>query len=486
MKKILKRSVISLVIAISVVLSFVFFSLKPPFATLPKRSDIMISGVNILNPGSPVLTNHTIIIKEGLIDDIRPSRADDAIPICPNCFVMPGLIDAHIHTPPKIAFGNQELFSLLYLQYGVTSVRDTGQSEKSVVALAQKLNAQKLAGPRMYSCGPVIDGDPPGWAFSQVATTANDGERVVRELAVKGVDCIKIYNEISKPAYEAIRREAAVHKIPVIGHVPHAVGLANVHDMQVQHLTGVPYVDGSRPVYGRDYSDEDMNDLNASDFMQAIEIAKANNLSFTPTLSNYQMRLIAANKERFPMTEGMEHLPEFWKMAFQTVAWHPNDAAEIQARLLAIQNSKTFVKAAHEEGVDILAGTDTIMPYVVPGESLLIELDILADVFESADDALRSATSVNGHYIDEGKIGVLKVGAYADILLLKSDPREDLKVVRNWDHLLVGGRLISRSQLDREVERFDKHFSSFGYRTIMDIAMSLKASDYAKDEMVDE
>ena len=344
---------------------------------------------------------------------------------------MPGLIDAHIHTPPKIAFGNKELFSLLYLKYGVTSVRDTGQSEKSIVALAQKLNSQKLAGPRMYSCGPVIDGDPPGWSFSQIAKTAQDGERIVRSLAWKDVDCIKIYNEISKPAYESIRREAAIHNIPVIGHVPHSVGLANVRDMQVQHLTGVPYIDGSRPVYGRDYSDEDLNALNSSDFIQAIEIAKANNLSFTPTLSNYQMRLIAANKERFPMTEGMKHLPEFWNTAFQTVAWHPNNEAEITARILAIENSKTFVKLAHEEGLDILAGTDTIMPYVVPGESLLIEIDILAELFESNEEALISATTLNGEYIDQDKIGVLKVGAYADILLMKSDPRINLEAVRD-------------------------------------------------------
>lgn len=486
MKTWLQRIAVSLVITILVLALSIFISLKPPSAKLPKRSDHMISGVNVLNPGSPVSNNQTIIIKDGVITDIRPTRAGDVAAICPDCFVMPGLIDAHIHTPPKIAFGNQELFSLLYLKYGVTSVRDTGQSEESVAVLARKLNAQKLVGPRMYSCGPVIDGDPPGWAFSQVATTAQDGERIVRMLAEQGVDCIKVYNEISKPAYEAIRREAAVHKIPVIGHVPHAVGLANVRDMQVQHLTGVPYVDGSRPVYGRDYSDADMNALNETDFAKALEISKANNISFTPTLSNYQMRLIAADAQRFPATEGMNYLPEFWNMAFQTVAWHPNNPTEIDARLLAVENSKKFVKAAHENAIDILAGTDTIMPYVVPGESLLIELDILAEVFENEEDALASATTINGSYIDADKIGVLKVGAYADILLLTSDPRDNLDAVRDWDFLVVGGRFITRDQLDQQVIRFDKHFNGTAYRTIMGIAMSFKASDYAKEDMEDE
>ena len=486
MKSWTKRITIFAVAVIVLLALVAWIYLKPPTAKLPIRSDRMITGVTILNPGSPLLKNHTIVVKDGLIHDIRPSHSEDDAAYCPNCFIIPGLIDAHIHTPPQITFGNQQLFSLLYLKYGVTSIRDTGQSEESVVALAQKLNTQKLAGPRMYSCGPVIDGDPPGWAFSQIATTAQDGERLVRELAAKGVDCIKVYNEISKAAYEAIRREAAIHKIPVIGHVPHAVGLTNVRDMQVQHLTGVPYVNGGRPVYGRDYSDEDMNALSTSSFTKAVEIAKANNISFTPTISNYQMRLIAADKERFPMTDGMKHLPEFWSMAFQTVAWHPNNEAEIDARLLAIETSKEFVKAAHKEGIHILAGTDTIMPYVVPGESLLIELDMLADIFKSNEEALTSATTLNGFYIDQDKIGVIKVGAHADMLLLKSDPRENLDVIRDWEHLVVGGRFVSRAQLDAQVERFDKHFGSIGYRTIMGLAMSFKASNYAKEELATE
>ncbi|PHR91688.1 MAG: hypothetical protein COA69_10885 [Robiginitomaculum sp.] len=486
MKKWMQKITIYLTGIILGLALIVFMSLKPPSAKLPKRSDRMITGVNILNPGAPVLENQTIIIKDGVITDIHPTQAGDDPAVCPECFVMPGLIDAHIHTPPKIAFGNQELFSLLYLKYGVTSVRDTGQSEESVIALARNLNTQKLVGPRMYSCGPVIDGDPPGWAFSQVATTAQDGVRIVRMLAAKGVDCIKVYNEISKPAFEAIRQEAALQNIPVIGHVPHAVGLAGVHNMQVQHLTGVPYIDGSRPVYGRDYSDADMNALSEAGFIQALDIAKANNISFTPTLSNYQMRLIAADAKRFPPTEGMQHLPEFWNMAFQTVAWHPSNQTEIDARLLAIENSKKFVKAAHENGIDILAGTDTIMPYVVPGESLLIELDILGEVFESTEDALASATTINGYYIDKDKIGVLKVGAYADMLLLTSDPRKDLQAVRDWNFLVVGGRFITRVELDKQVTRFDKHFNGLGYRTIMGIAMAFKASDYAKEKMDDE
>ena len=48
---------------------------------------------------------------------------------------MPGLIDAHVHTPPKLAIGNQRLFALLYLAYGVTSVRDMGQTDDSIAAL---------------------------------------------------------------------------------------------------------------------------------------------------------------------------------------------------------------------------------------------------------------------------------------------------------------------------------------------------------------
>ena len=483
MLKWIKYLALLLAVLISVIIFVVFKLLLPPQINFPAKADQMIAGITVLNPGSTTLENHTIVVKNGRITEIRPTRTSDDPSICNGCFVVPGLIDAHVHTPPKIAFGNQELFSLLYLKYGVTSIRDVGQSEKSVAALAKKLNAQELVGPRMYSCGPVIDGNPPGWSFSEVAETAEDGIRIVRELAERGVDCIKVYNEIGAEAYGAIVREAAKHNLPVIGHVPHSVGLKGVRNFESQHLTGIPYVNGSRPPYGWDYKNEDVVGMSNADIALAIELAKENNISFTPTLINTRLRLVASDSERFPPTEGMKYLPDFWDMAFRGVAWHPSTEAEISIQLDGVKAAKNIIKRAHAAGLDILAGTDTIMPFVVPGDALLLELDVLSEVLGSPEGALTAATITNGDHIDKDNVGVLRIGAYADMLVLTSDPRIDLKTVRDWEFLMTGGRLISAAQMDKQLARFDKHFHGKAYSAIMGYAMSIKAKDYSKDNV---
>jgi hypothetical protein len=392
---------------------------------------------------------------------------------------MPGLIDAHIHTPPKIAIGNQRLFSLLYLRYGVTSVRDTGQSDDSVADLKRNINAGDIAGPRMYRCGPVLDGDPPGWPSAVVLATAQDATETVEQLALDGVDCIKIYNEITPEVYAAVRVAATKHDLPVIGHIPHAVGLQGAQDFESQHLTGVPYVTAARPKIGTDFTSKDIVNVSNEDMDLAVRLSKQNSISYTPTLVNHWQRLIASNPERFPPTTGADYMPAFWDSIWQTVAGHPEGDLSIQTHIEATLQLRDFVRRAHNEGIDILAGTDTIMPWVVPGEALYNELVLLAEIFESTDDALGAATTVSGRHIDKGKIGTIAIGSYADFLLLPADPREDITVLDDWKYIAVNGQLIKRTALDKALNQYRRHFNGGIYSTIMSFAVKDSSDKYS-------
>jgi len=168
-----------------------------PDLPVPAREDVIISGVTILNPSTTRRLDHSIVIRDGRIREVRPRLASDPASICIDCYAVPGLIDVHVHTPPRIVAGNQELFALLYLAHGITTVRDVGASESSVAELAVRLNDGSLVGPRMLRCGPVLDGDPPGWPVAEVVPDGPTGKRVVERLAAEGVDCIKVYNEPS-------------------------------------------------------------------------------------------------------------------------------------------------------------------------------------------------------------------------------------------------------------------------------------------------
>lgn len=429
-----------------------------------------------------MIENQTLQISNGLITDIRPSSEADKSSICDGCFAMPGLIDAHIHTPPSIAIGNRQLFSLLYLQHGVTTVRDLGQLDDDLPELIEKLNTGKLVGPRMYHCGPIIDGKPPSLPGAISVTTAQEGRRIVTEHNSRGVDCIKVYGNLSSEAFKGVSEEAEKLGLPFIGHTPSAISLLDIKNFESQHYTGIPYLTKAAPK-DRAYKPQDLIDMTPRDVEAVLKVMAENNISFLPTNANALSRLTVSDSERFPPSSGFRHLPTFWEIAWPSIVSYPETKEEIDADLKAIPAGLSFIRKAHEANVDVLVGTDVIMPYVIPGESLFQQLELMSQALGSDELALQAATQINGRHIDKGKIGEILIGANADILLFKQDPRGDLSNVQNWDYAIVGGRIYTREDIDSNVERYGKHFRSSLYTTVITTAYGFIGGEYEDSEV---
>src|SRR5690606_39178051 len=99
------------------VVLMLWWAVLPPRFSAPAQQDLVLSDVTVVNPGAERLPGQTIIIRQGKIEEIRSRAENDPEPICRGCFAMPGLIDAHVHTPPAFIAGNQRLFALMYLRY---------------------------------------------------------------------------------------------------------------------------------------------------------------------------------------------------------------------------------------------------------------------------------------------------------------------------------------------------------------------------------
>ena len=464
------------------VLIGLYLALQPPKLSVPKQTDHTISNLTIWNPGSEVVTQQAIQITDGVITDIRPSRDGDPVSIFDDCFAMPGLIDAHVHTPPSLAIGNRELFSLLYLKYGVTGIRDLGQFDDDLPQLVERLNAGTLAGPRMYHCGHILDGDPPSVPGAIFVANAEDGRNVVAEHAGRGVDCIKLYGNLSPDAFKGVAQEANRLGLPLIGHTPNAMSFNDITNFESQHYTGIPYLTKPAPK-GWAYKSQDLIDMTPSDIEEVLARMATNNISFLPTNANAKSRLTVSDKERFPTSDGFSHLPEFWELAWPSIVSHPETAEEIEIELKAVPIALSFIRKAHDRGVDVLVGTDVIMPYVIPGEAIHQQLQLMSNALGSDEKALMAATKTNGNHIDPGKIGKITAGAYADLLLFKNDPRKDLENIQHWDYAIVGGRIYARKDVDAAVERFDRHFRGKIYSTVMNTAYGFLASDYENSEV---
>src|SRR5215207_3955542 len=70
--------------------------------------------------------------------------------------VLPGLIELHTHVPSPLAMA-------LYVQQGITSIRFAGSTLGVVPRLRQAVASGQFPGPRIFSCGPLLDEPPAAW-----------------------------------------------------------------------------------------------------------------------------------------------------------------------------------------------------------------------------------------------------------------------------------------------------------------------------------
>ncbi|NOT39259.1 MAG: amidohydrolase family protein [Alphaproteobacteria bacterium] len=454
--------------------------LVPPALDVPPQDDALITGVVVINPGQSRTPGQTIVVRAGKIVEVRPTRDTDPPPICPGRYAIPGLIDAHVHTPPQIALGNQQLFALLYLAHGVTSIRDVGQSDESVAAWAKAINAGEQIGPHVYRCGPVLDGKDPGWPSALQVLTPDEGKAAIEKLAATGVDCIKTYNHVDAATFRAVSEAATAKNIEMVGHVPHLVGLANISRFDAQHLTGLPYLT-KKPRWDNDVDSADIAAMSAEEIDAALKLVKQQDASLTPTIINLAMRLSASDPKRFPPPPAASLLPEMWTIAWPNIVGHPKTQAEIDAQLASIAKSREIARAARDMGIDVLAGTDVLMPYTIPGDALLREVDELATAYGNKEAALEAATRVNARRIDSANTGVIAPGMRADLLLLPADPTAELGAVREWRVLFAQGRRYDRATVDKWVERYKVHFHATLYRFVFGTVARAMSGSYSSN-----
>jgi imidazolonepropionase-like amidohydrolase len=82
---------------------------------------------------------------------------------------------------------------------------------------------------------------------------------------------------------------------------------------------------------------------------------------------------------------------------------------------------------------------------VPPGASLHDELALLVAAGMSEMQALRAATADATAVLGLANRGVIARGARADLLILGSDPLEDIANTRDIDYVVVGGAIVNRA-----------------------------------------
>src|SRR6266852_9274066 len=219
----------------------------------PAPAPIALTHATVINPGtSSVQANRTVVITGDHITSVsdaarfqspKNARVIDAT----GQYLIPGLWDMHVHSAFGDWFpGGRDIILPLFIANGVTGVRDMGGDLPVLFAWRKQIAAGKIIGPRMIVSGPMLDALLPdgklSFPSSLAFTTPESAVAAVDSLKAQGVDFIKVQSVISHDAYLAAAAEAHKVGLPIVGHVPDKVRLAEVipaGQKSVEHLMGI-------------------------------------------------------------------------------------------------------------------------------------------------------------------------------------------------------------------------------------------------------
>ena len=112
-------------------------------------------------------------------------------------------------------------------------------------------------------------------------------------------------------------------------------------------------------------------------------------------------------------------------------------------------HAREGVRAMHEAGVRILAGTDANSAVGSPakvehGESLHHEFELLIEAGLSNLEVLRAATVEPAKVFGLNDRGIIEPGKRADLVLIHGNPLEDIKTTRNIQRVWCKGIEVRR------------------------------------------
>lgn len=449
-------------------LMFKVMAYRPPFVEVPPQG-VVLKNVTVVNPGRERQSKQTVVVEGNRIACISASESQNSAGSgdghYAEAYILPGLIDMHVHIPPS----ERELAGLLFLTYGVTTVRETGDADGTTWRARQRILNGKVPGPRIFASGPVLDGDPPFLPTSWMVRNATEAQDAVATLAAQGADFIKIHHKLSVEALVGIREAAMERGLRVVGHIPVSVPFEEARIWDVQHLDGmVPY---PQPPDGVIDFHKNWRDLDSARIDFYVQTSVEQGLVHTPTIvsSVAFAHLDGPERQNDPVAR---LLPRYYR----AVAWNrqsaipafrtfPDKAFEIMRQGLG--RIKEVVGSLYRAGVRIHLGTDTAgAPFVVPGASLHEELGHIVDAGLTTEEAWMAATRNSGESLGVPLLGTVQKGAPANLLIFGEDPTRDLAALSTLKGVVAQGRLYPKTFLDKVLSHHRKRFERPLYDTL--------------------
>ncbi|MCE7990535.1 MAG: amidohydrolase family protein [Roseivirga sp.] len=384
-----------------------------------------------------VLENHMVLIENNVISGlgiqgtISIPDGMEVIDADGKGYLIPGLMDMHYHRSTGL-----DLF--LFAANGVTTVREMWGST-GLVALRDRILAENLDAPQVFVASPGMNGANGAFEqFTPPVITVEEARELVRQYKAEGFDFIKAYNKLEPEVYEAIITEAALQDIPVVGHVPRLVGPRRVFQSgqtSTEHFIGFGLYASSQGTMSR-------GTLNAERVDELIDLSLNNgNLWHVPTIMVDV--LSTADVTRIKASPEYQVISQVLRDNFES-GFAQGTTTSVESEI----NHKQVLKAIFDKGGKIMLGTDAGFGFVIPGYSIHEELNYTVEAGLGNYEALKTATVNPATYLKViDNVGTIEVGKRADLVLLESNPLENIGATKDRAGVVLRGKWISEQAI---------------------------------------
>jgi imidazolonepropionase-like amidohydrolase len=409
-----------------------------------------------------------IVVRNGKIEKIIDAGSNESLPSAENTidagsnYIMPGFMDAHVHF--RVWLPGAPIWKRASLHYGVTTLFDTGPCGEICDETGQEpnewiksykdfmnSNPDNPDGPTLYITGRRIQDKAGKHPAGEKLETREEIANYMNSLVDLGVDGIKVESSVPGEMRAIIMEEANARGLPVVGHSSDAYETINA---------GMKFIEHMWPITSSALLSECPEPLSSRRCDYLIDLEKApaliqtmvdNTVYLNPTLYGGwgaiadSMASGAQEDERaLQLGQLFSDMPEHFKQGVSRW-WSRSenmDAEMLETHKESLAKVGAFLKILSEAGGRVLAATDAGDDKLV-GISLHREMKMLANAGIEPYKVLLGATRWPSEMtFKDDIIGTIEAGKNADIIILGSNPAENINSTRDLEYVIKAGKVM--------------------------------------------
>ena len=434
------------VIVIAVIISLWVDSQNTSYLKIDKNKSTFNNTYLIINANvipmnrDTVYVSKMVYIEKGVIKRIADSVQVEGVQIfdAKNKYLMPGLIDMHVHVWDRYELG-------LYLSKGVTSVRNLWGMPIHL-RIKSDIKNDAIFSPSFFTTGPKLTGSEFIGDDNLNLTDPNEAKQKVSSYKNRGFDFIKTYYGLDKEIFDAVIEQAKTSEIDIVAHPSQKVPFSYHLHPQIKSIEHAEEI-VQQPLQF------DLDTLKLRPIIDSI--SNSSHTRYCPTITVFNNIYQMIINDSILDSESLGYMNPLIKKVdsknqFDRWNYAKHNDSTVKNRIKRQHDFHlAIVKKLHDSGVQIICGTDAGIGVTIPGYSIRKELQFYKEAGLSNYEVLKTAT-VNAAATHEimNSVGTVQEGKMANLLLLDQNPLTTLSTLENPKFVFIKGRQLDRGTLD--------------------------------------